>query len=400
MAATVSNVALNQYSTGVSGGTTVSDLLIRDVPDWTKMLRRQDTPFLKMVGRGSAPSTPMLKREWGWGSPDPVKDQLAEALDDNETGIDVDHGDYFQVGDVIRVDDELMLITSISTDTLTVTRGFAGSAAAAHDNDEPVYILGPAIKENQDDPLSPITQGELDYNYHQIMTFTWQLSQRAKVTPTYETRNLPGTRDQQELRKKMEYTAPLRLERTLLEGLRSQGTSTVPSTLGGIRQPSFFTTATAMSGAPLTEYDLMETLQTVYNLVGQDQMSKTIMCGMFAKRLISSWYNDNRRYTGSDKTANLVFDEIDTEFGRIRFVVNYQLDELGRGGDMFIFNPKDFKLAPYHSSTGWQTGMLATQGWYTKGFLRGDFTLTCENPDNRAKITGFSTTASDYPSIA
>ncbi len=399
MAATIVNTPINSYSI-TDSGTTPDGLIIRDVPDWTKMLRRQDIPFTKMIGRSSAPGTPMLKREWGWGSPDPVKDQLAEALDSSETGIDVDHGEYFQVGHLIRVDDEIMLVTAIVADTLTVTRGYSGSTAATHADDAPVYVLGPAMSEFQDDQLSPITQGELDFNYPQYLQFGWKLSQRARVTPTYESKNFPGTRDQQELRKKMEYTAPLQLERVMLEGLRSAGSPTTASTMGGIRQPSFFTTHVAMGGAPLTEYDLMEMLQDVYQLVGQDQMSKTVMCSMFIKRVISSWYNDNRRYTGSDKTANVVFDEIDTEFGRIRFVVNYQLDELGRSGDLFLFNPKDFKLQPYASSTGWQTGMLSTNGWYTQGFLRGDYTLLCENPDNRAKMTSISTTASDYPSIA
>ena len=56
-----------------------------------------------------------------------------EAIDDSETGIDVDDGHFFKRGDLIRIDDEIMEITSISTDTLTVIRGTHGSTAAAHD---------------------------------------------------------------------------------------------------------------------------------------------------------------------------------------------------------------------------------------------------------------------------
>jgi hypothetical protein len=67
---------------------------------------------------------------------------------------------------------------------------------------------------------------------------------------------------------------------------------------------------------------------------------------------------------------------------------------------LLVFNPDDFKLCPYHSSTGWQTGELATQGWYTKGFLRGDFTLVAENPDSRVLIRDYSVTAADYPALA
>lgn len=57
---------------------------------------------------------------------------LAEALDSSETGVDVDDGSVFSVNDAIRIDNEEMLITSISSNTLTVTRGQNGTSAAAH----------------------------------------------------------------------------------------------------------------------------------------------------------------------------------------------------------------------------------------------------------------------------
>lgn len=66
----------------------------------------------------------------------------AEVLDDSETGIDVANGsgDLFSVYDYIRIDDELMLITTITEgvnpapDVLTVTRGVNGFTASTHDS--------------------------------------------------------------------------------------------------------------------------------------------------------------------------------------------------------------------------------------------------------------------------
>ena len=40
----------------------------------------------------------------------------AEAIDGSETEIDVDDGDFFKVGDLIRVENEIMEVTSISSD--------------------------------------------------------------------------------------------------------------------------------------------------------------------------------------------------------------------------------------------------------------------------------------------
>lgn len=399
---TVSNVAMNSYTDAVSGGTTPAALGIVTIPDWTQKLRRTDTPLLKMIGgikASAAPAKPELKSSWGWSLPAPTKDQLAEALDDSETGVDVDHGKYFQVGDVLRVDEEHMLVTGISSNTLTVTRGFRGTVAATHLDNAPVYIISPAIMENQDDPLSPIIQGEQDYNYPHIMIWSWQFSQRARVTHTWESTNFSGMRDQQELKKKMQQEAPVDLERTLIEGLRWQGVpGATPSTMGGLLQPSYITTQQDLGGDPLTEFDMLEALQTAYRLVGSDAMAKTAMVGTVGKRIVNSWYNDTRRTSGRDDRISVKWDEIETDFGVIRFVLNYQLDELGRSDHMFFVNTENLTLRPYHSSTGWQTGALATQGWYTHGFLRGDFTLICKNADEHVLLHGFSTTATDYPS--
>ena len=56
----------------------------------------------------------------------------AEAIDGSETDIDVDDGDFFRVGDLIRIENEIMEVTAVSTDTLTVIRGSHGSSAASH----------------------------------------------------------------------------------------------------------------------------------------------------------------------------------------------------------------------------------------------------------------------------
>jgi hypothetical protein len=83
-----------------------------------------------------------------WGVQDNSSDAYstvtvtAEALDSSETGIDIANGSgtLFDVYQYIRIDDELMLITAITSSTapdpdiLTVTRGVNGFTAAAHDS--------------------------------------------------------------------------------------------------------------------------------------------------------------------------------------------------------------------------------------------------------------------------
>lgn len=76
--------------------------------------------------------------------------ELNEALDGSETAIDVLDGSVFPSVGTFRVlvDDEIMLCTARSTNTLTVVRGYEGTSATTHDS-------GAAI-------LSNVTAGGLD----------------------------------------------------------------------------------------------------------------------------------------------------------------------------------------------------------------------------------------------
>ena len=59
----------------------------------------------------------------------------AEALDDSETAVDVDANHAITAGRIIKADNEEMLVTGVSTNTLTVTRGHNGTTAATHSDD-------------------------------------------------------------------------------------------------------------------------------------------------------------------------------------------------------------------------------------------------------------------------
>jgi len=66
---------------------------------------------------------------------------LAEALDATETGVDVSDGSQVSAGQIIKVDDEEMEVSSISTNTLTVVRGANNTTAASHSNGADVYEM-------------------------------------------------------------------------------------------------------------------------------------------------------------------------------------------------------------------------------------------------------------------
>ena len=83
-----------------------------------------------LVGPWLAPYSPT---EFQYASPNITGSTVQyENLNATQLRVDVTDASQFSVGDVIRIDDELMEITDIVTNTLHVTRGYDGTDADAH----------------------------------------------------------------------------------------------------------------------------------------------------------------------------------------------------------------------------------------------------------------------------
>jgi len=67
--------------------------------------------------------------------------ELDEELDSSETQITVDDGTNFSDDDIIRIDNEEMLITNIVSDYLTVTRGYRKTDAVTHEDGSDILVL-------------------------------------------------------------------------------------------------------------------------------------------------------------------------------------------------------------------------------------------------------------------
>ena len=111
-----SSVAANSSDTGNGGGSVVGAYQL-------------NTGLNTTVG-----GTGWGAGQWSGTTSSALATQLAEALDASETGVDVDDETGMNTeGDVILVDQELMLISATSDDnTITVTRGHSGTTAATH----------------------------------------------------------------------------------------------------------------------------------------------------------------------------------------------------------------------------------------------------------------------------
>ena len=80
---------------------------------------------------------------WGGINNGAFQTTIAEDLDASETDVDVatGQGSNFATNDVVLVGSELMDVSSVATDTLTVTRGANGTTAATHTNGDTIILV-------------------------------------------------------------------------------------------------------------------------------------------------------------------------------------------------------------------------------------------------------------------
>lgn len=389
MAPTITRGMINQYNTGVTGGSIPSDLFIREVPKMIEFIRRMDHPMLKLVKPGG--TRDKLKWEFGSGDLAPRDTASTAAFTNAATTIPVADGKMWAKWFIGRVPStgEQFLVTAISANNLTVLRNWpAGGTGVATGGAVNLQILGPAQPEGADAVDSPVAMGEVDFTYPQILEYTWTYTHRGRVTPNYEVKT---DQFKNQAKKKMKEAAN-DLDSFLLHGLRDPGLgdTTRPSTMGGLRQ--FTSTRTKdLAAAVLTMEDIMTLLETVYKDVGQEAMGKVVMGSPFTKRIWNSWFQKSRRTGAMDKKISLRWEEVETDYGVMRFVLNYKMDD----NELFVWNPDDAELDHYEGGT-WSTGLYSTQGWYDRGFLRGDYGGIFQAGRRRARFFNYSVSAAAY----
>lgn len=153
--------------------------LVDDVSDLVGLISPFDTPLLDAIGspRFAAKST---RHEWFEDALNAAQSRVnnAEGYDDDDTAIAVDSGAVFRVGDLVRPEggDEVLQVTAVSGNTLTVVRGYGGSTPGALDDNQPLGVIGRAALEGEDAPGARHRARVRRENFTQIFTETVSIS--------------------------------------------------------------------------------------------------------------------------------------------------------------------------------------------------------------------------------
>jgi hypothetical protein len=283
------------------------------------MLNPDDLPLLGGVnadGFPTIPRQPVDNTEFSWLEDEfkTPRTTAAEALDATETGVDVaaGEGERFAAGDAIRIDDEVMTVSSVSNDTLTVVRGAAGTSAATHLINAEVIGIGTLLAEGSigDEQFT----GRSKYsNYTQIWTSKIQITRTAQRIPKYGIANELARQT-----RKIMLSEGVNMEQALLYGVKYQSGTT--RSTGGLAQ--FITSNTNGSADWLTVENIEDAQQTAYDAGGQFTaiVSNPANFGALnnlsgAERIQTVLIEDERR--GRRRATSVV-----TEFGDVLLVRN------------------------------------------------------------------------------
>lgn len=162
-----------------------------DMEDMITMLDTDEQQFMTATRGRKITNQDAInpKCEWLEDQYMPRVTTVSGAQTSGDTSIEVatGTGQYFRAGDLVRVQttNEAFRVSSISTDTLTVTRGIGGVAAAAISDGDQVVIVSNAANEGATLGTRLVTKTAAGFNYCQISRHPFGYTETAIATSYY-----------------------------------------------------------------------------------------------------------------------------------------------------------------------------------------------------------------------
>ena len=374
-----------------SAGTTLPELA-EDVSDLIGIISPYETPLLDALGDPMREAT-STHHEWLEDELLPNKDAINDSTySDPSTDTDfvVDNGSRFRVGDQIQVEgsEELMLVTGINSNTLTVVRGYAGTTAEDLADNQVINILGNAALEGADKPGARFTNRSRYGNYTQIFTAT------VEVSGTDMSASQLGLSDEMDYQKQERLRELLRdLENTVVNSgepaSNPEGSGSVRRSMKGVIQhlsTNVFHTGDAgfPTGTGLDEDKINYVLRQIWaNSNGNVDL---IVVGGFQKRKINAFSANSRTYGANDTTFTDMISIYESDFGVCRIVTTRWMPQ----DAALLLDSSRINVLPL-AGRNFHFKPLASSGDYECGELIGEYTVELKNEAAHGLIRDLST---------
>jgi hypothetical protein len=363
-----------------------------DMSSALDILRPTDTPLLKLIGRDSLrDACTAVKHEW---LEDEVRG-LASAVKSSGTSLNnttdpvsfdlsaANEAYKFRVQDIIKVDDELMRVTAIvDSDSITVSRGWGGSTAAAHADSSVVLLVAPALAQGQDLLGARSTTKVALYNYTQIFEEEVRVSATNAATAKYAA----GSDTEREIAKQFEALG-VNMERTLLYGRKVQPTSALAAGAGAMDGilARLSTNVFDKSAAALTETMLTDAIEAMWVLGAE---AVTIVTNSTQKRRINTFADAFREMPYAQTKYGATVQRFETDFGEVKLL----LDRHMPANQVLIINEEKIGFGPLSGRSLGITKLPPVSREYDTWQISGEYTAEVRLEKSHALIKNLATT--------
>lgn len=263
--------------------------------------------------------------------------RLNEALDNSETGVDVDDGSMFNVDDIVFVPStsERMLVTAISGNTLTVTRGVLGSTATAASDNAWVKVLFERQEENGRSGTPLTTDYSTLSNFTQIFKVPYGVSRTRRQT------KLRGPADLSEERKLALWKMKEDLEAAFLFGKKRQEVASgdIYRYTGGLDEFIVTNRLDAEGGLGFGDIGWITNQTTRYG-----GSKKIWFVGRDARQELDSLGLDYLQIGPDENILGMAVDGVRSSFGEFMMVTHHGLDN-GLADRIYIVDPMHIAMA-------------------------------------------------------
>ncbi len=369
-----------------------------DVSDIISIVSPHETPLLDHLGDPQRSATATV-HEWLEDELLPNTDSVDDASFSDpaaDVQFNVAHGDRFCEGDQIQIEGsrEVMLVTAVNADTLTVIRGYGNTTPENLADGQAIRILGNAALEGDDRPDARFTTRVRRQNYTQIFTASVEVSGSQLAARQI------GLADELDYQKQERLRELIRdLENCVLNGVapasNPQGSATVRRTMKGIIP--FLATNQFVSGSNFPAGDTVngaghflneEQINAAMRLVWQQSAGHvdTIVVNGFQKRRINAMLSGLRGYTSRDTQYRDLVATYESDFGICRVVLSRWMP----ADTVLLLDSSRVSVLPM-TGRSFHFKKLASTGDSDVGQLIGEYTLELRNESAHGIIRGLQT---------
>lgn len=361
-----------------------------DMSDTIALLKPNEEPlmaFLKIAKRNTEVAR-NPKFDWLEDELQPRWDAInaAAGYASGITAIVVDNAVYFTKFDIVKVPrtGEVMLVTAYDTgtQTLTVTRGFGLTAAAALVDNDPLVIIGNVNEEGAGTREIKSTQEVNKFNYTQIFKTPFGVTNTQAASKMYGGKDL----NYQQMKKGVEHR--IDMGRAFTMGERKEDTSggKVKRSTGGLL--SFLNKNNYDAGGQTTQAEFDNNISEVVFKYGSKE--KILLASARLISVINQWALGKLQINQEAKKYGLSIFEYITPFGKFQ-IMNYQhiLEGAVYGGYGIVIDPENIKYRPLEGrDTKLETNIQANDADQRVDQYITEAGLEVRNPETHAVLTG------------